>query len=258
MFATNTVRREWRSSRTSFVGYRVAVPVSPRTRPARPALSREAVVAAALAVVDEVGFEAASMRRVAAALETGPASLYVYVADRRELMEAAHDLALAGVEVPTEGDWRARFEVLVARIIEALSAHHDLAMAAIAEVPLGPHSLRLNEEMLRLLRAGGIDDGACAWAADLLGQYIASSALEQGAWNRAQRAITDPEQATIEAMGAAFSGRLDAVYGALDPAEFPTLTALRPLLTGGGGDARAAWKLRVIVDGLLAQPPTPG
>lgn len=31
------------------------------------------------------------------------------------------------------------------------------------------------------------------------------------------------------------------------------IVALRPLLTGGGGDARASWKLRVIVDGLLAQ-----
>ena len=71
------------------------MPPGPRTRPAKTALSREAVVAAALRVVDDVGYDAASMRRVAAELETGPASLYVYVDDRRELMEAVHDLALA-------------------------------------------------------------------------------------------------------------------------------------------------------------------
>lgn len=229
------------------------MPASPRTRPAKSALSRDAVVAAALDVVDEVGFEATSMRRVAAVLDTGPASLYVYVADRRALLEAAYDLALAGVALPTDGDWRSRLELLVARTVEALSGHNDVAMAAIAEVPLGPHALRVNEEMLRLLRAGGIEDAACAWAADLFGQYIASSALEQAAWHRAQRAIADPERATVEAMGAAFAGRIDAVYAGLDPGEFPTLAALRPLMTGGGGDARAAWKLRVIVDGLLAQ-----
>ena len=229
------------------------MPASPRTRPAKSALSREAVVAAALAVVDEVGFDAASMRRVATALETGPASLYVYVADRRELMEAAHDLALAGVELPADGDWRDRLEQLVARVVAALAAHGDLAMAAIAAVPLGPHFLRITEEMLRLLREGGIADAACAWAVDLLVQYVASSALEQGAWNRAQRAIADPAQATAEVMGAAFAGRLDAVYAGLDPEAFPVTTALRPLLTVGGGDERDAWKLRVIVDGLLAQ-----
>ncbi|GAA4933896.1 TetR family transcriptional regulator [Actinomycetospora succinea] len=230
------------------------MPVSPRTRPAKAALSREAVVAAALDVVDEVGFEAASMRRVATALETGPASLYVYVADRRELMAAAHDLALADVEVPTAGDWRARLELLVTRTVAALAAHNDLATAAIAAVPLGPHFLRLNEEMLRLLREGGVDDAACAWAIDLLVQYIASAALEQAAWNRAQRET----RATEEAMGADFVGRLDAVYAGLDPAAFPTITALRGLLTAGGGDERDAWKLRVIVDGLLAQSRTPG
>ena len=145
------------------------MPRDPAPRPAKTALSREAVVAAALRVVDEVGYDAASMRRVAAELETGPASLYVYVADRRELMEAVHDLALADVELPTgaDGDWRARLELLIDRMVAALSAHADIAMAAIAGVPLGPHSLRVNEEVLRLLRVGGIDDAACAWAADL-------------------------------------------------------------------------------------------
>lgn len=229
------------------------MPVSPRTRPAKAALSREAVVAAALAAVDEVGFEAASMRRVAAALETGPASLYVYIADRRELMAAAHDLALAGVRLPIEGDWRARLEQLVDRTVAALAAHNDVAMAAIAAVPLGPHFLRITEEMLRLLREGGVDDAACAWAVDLLTQYVASSALERGAWYREQRAIADPARATAEAMGADLAGRIDAVYAGLDPVEFPTITALRPLLTAGGGDERDAWKLRVIVDGLLRQ-----
>jgi AcrR family transcriptional regulator len=236
----------------------LVVPASPRTRPAKSALSREAVVAAALAVVDEVGFEAASMRRVATALDTGPASLYVYVADRRELMEAAQDLALAEVELPTTGSWRERLEALVASTVAALARHNDIALASIAAVPLGPQSLRVNEELLRLLRAGGIDDASCAWAVDFLGQYISAVALEQAAWDRAQRAISDPAQATVEAMGADLVERIDGVYARLDPAEFPTIVALRPLLTVGGGDERDAWKLRVIVDGLLAQGRTPG
>lgn len=226
----------------------------PRTRPARPALSREAVVAAALAVVDEVGFEAASMRRVAQALDTGAASLYVYVADRRELMALAHDLALADVVVPSEadGDWRTRVELLLSRRILALARHSDIAMVAIADVPVGPHSLRLDEQVLALLRAGGIDEPTCAWAADLLGQFVASSALEDAAWRHTQRLVDDPD-AGSEAMSAAFSARLDAVYAALPADDFPTIHALRPWLTRGGGDARAAWKLRVLVDGLLAR-----
>lgn len=231
--------------------------MSPRTRPAKEALSREAVVAAALAVVDEVGFAAASMRRIAQALDTGPASLYVYVVDRHELMGLAYDLAMADVELPSDadGDWRARLELLVGRTIDALGGHDDLASVALGDVPLGPQSLRVWEELSRLLCVGGVADAQVGWAADLLGQYIASSALEVATWQRAQRerAAVDPDRATPEAMSSEVVGRLDAVYGNLDPQRYPALYALRGHLTGGDGTKRAAWKLRIIVDGLLAQ-----
>lgn len=231
---------------------------NPRTRPAKTALSREAVVATALAVVDEVGYEAASMRRIAQALDTGPASLYVYVDDRHELMTLAYELALVDVVLPTasDGGWRERLELLVARTIEALARHDALASITLAAVPLGPESLRLSEEMSRLLRVGGVADAQVGWAGDLLGQYIASSALEQATFLRIQRellAAGDPAHATPEAMQAAFVARIWSVYDQLDPARYPTLASLRGELTGGGGDARASWKLRILVDGLLAQ-----
>jgi len=68
-------------------------PDNPRTRPAKAPLSQEAVVGAALALVDEAGCAAVTMRRVAQVLDTGPASLYVYVADRDELMTHANTSA---------------------------------------------------------------------------------------------------------------------------------------------------------------------
>ena len=70
-------------------------PRSRRDRPAKPALSREAIVDAALAIVREEGIDALTMRHLAQALDTGPASLYVYVANRDELWELLFDAALA-------------------------------------------------------------------------------------------------------------------------------------------------------------------
>ncbi|MFD9735498.1 TetR/AcrR family transcriptional regulator [Umezawaea sp. NPDC059074] len=227
---------------------------TPRTRPEKSTLSLDAIVTTTLALVDELGYAAVSMRRVAQALETGPASLYVYVRDRHELMSLTYDLAIAEVVLPVEsdGDWRARLELLVDRIVAALGSHDDIASIGLSDVPTGPQSLRVTEELLRLLRAGGIDDAACAWAADLFGQYISSSALEIAARLRAQRA-TDPAHASEAAMAAAMSAHLDAVYRGLPADTHPTIHALAPLLTGGEGGKRAAWKLRVILDGLLAQ-----
>ncbi|MEU8610063.1 TetR/AcrR family transcriptional regulator [Actinoplanes sp. NPDC048791] len=235
-------------------------PDNPRTRPAKAPLSREAVVEAALALVDEVGYAAVTMRRVAQALDTGPASLYVYVADRDELMAGVYDLALGQVELPREadGDWRARLELLVGRTITALGGHDDIALVALTKVQTGRHALRVSEEMLRLLRAGGLGDATCVWAADLLDQYVTSSALERAGWLRSQRALeasASPADATEQAMSHAAGAELDAVFGALSHDEYPTIHALRGSMTAGGdSESRAAWKLRVIIDGLLAQP----
>ncbi|BCJ47968.1 TetR family transcriptional regulator [Actinoplanes ianthinogenes] len=226
---------------------------NPRTRPAKAPLGRAAVVAAALALVDEVGFAAVTMRRVAQALDTGPASLYVYVADRNELMAQVYDLALAEVELPgpADGDWRERLELLVSRMIRVLSRHDDLALVALTGVQTGPHSLRVMEETLRLLREGGVDDATCAWAADLLDQHVIASALERAGWLRDQRRAAD---AGAQDLARAAGTQLDEVIGALPAEDYPTLHALRRSMTStGNGDARAAWQLSAIIDGLLAR-----
>jgi len=231
---------------------------TPRTRPAKAPLSREAVVAAALSLVDEVGYGAVTMRRVAHALDTGPASLYVYVADRDELMAEVYDLALAGVHLPgpADGDWRARLELLVSRVISTLGSHDDIALVAVTRVPTGPHALRILEATMTLLRAGGIEDNICSWAADLLDQYVTSSALELAARLRDQRALAAAEgaaEATEEAMSEAARSELDAVYGNLPADTYPTIHALRPAMTAGRtSHAYATWKLSVIIDGLLS------
>ncbi|MFE3143318.1 TetR/AcrR family transcriptional regulator [Streptomyces scopuliridis] len=229
------------------------MPALPRTRSAKTTLSLDAIVAATLTLVDELGCEAVSMRRVSQAVQTGPASLYVYVPDRGALLALAHDLAVADVRLPTEadGDWRARLELLVDRAVTALAAHNDIATVGMTGALPGPHILRITEELLRLLRTGGISDAACAWAADLIGQYIASSALEEAMWSRARRSQERPGGSSAGAEEA-FAARLDALYRSLPAERYPTIRALTPLLTGGDGATRAAWKLRVLIDGLLA------
>lgn len=217
---------------------------NPRTSPAKAPLSLEAIVATSLGLVDELGCAAVSMRRVAQVLDTGSASLYVYVSDRRELMLLTHDLAVAAVELPTDadGDWRTRLELLVERIVAALATHRDLAAVGFTEAPTGPRILRLIEEMLRLLRLGGIQDSACVWAVDLLGQFIASAALEAAA-----RTISDGATESV----ADTAIRLGAIYQALPADDYPTIRKLAPLLTIGGS-ARETWKLRAILDGIVA------
>src|ERR1700677_3176021 len=72
---------------------------STRDRPAKAPLSKEAVVDAALAILDSDGLDAVTMRRVATALDTGAASLYVYVSGREGLFQAMLDRVTATIEL---------------------------------------------------------------------------------------------------------------------------------------------------------------
>src|SRR5215472_16138907 len=113
---------------------------STRDRPAKAPLSEDAVVDAALTILKSEGLEAVTMRKVAAALDTGPASLYVWVSGREGLLQAMQNRILAGVELqaPDPRQWREQLHVLLAEVRQALTAHPGLAATTIAEPPQTP------------------------------------------------------------------------------------------------------------------------
>jgi AcrR family transcriptional regulator len=223
-------------------------PRSRRDRPAKPALSREAIVEAALAIVREEGVDALSMRRLAQALDTGPASLYVYVANRDELWELLFDAALATVTTePTEpGRWREQLHQLASRIVHMMAVEYPgMARLAMTHIPVGDNSLRVAESMLSLLKAGGISDQATAYAVDLIGTYTSAIAYEQSLYSAL---YNDPEheQREVARVGERFAG--------LSPECYPTIAALAEKMTLGDGEERFALGLDVIVNGLLETP----
>src|ERR1700744_1966845 len=89
---------------------------SRRERPAKAALSRPGNVTPPVALMRAEGLERVTMRRLAEQLDTGPASLYVYVRDTADLHAAVLEEMLGQVDLTPAagaGDWRARLtEVL--------------------------------------------------------------------------------------------------------------------------------------------------
>src|SRR5512132_1716266 len=152
-----------------------APPRSRRDRPAKSALSREAIVEAALAITRDEGLDAVSMRRTAQALATGPASLYVYVANREELHELLFDAAIARIQTePVDPKrWREQLKALGRRMVELMVEDYPgIAILAMTHIPVGDNALRVTESMLALLKAGGASDQSAAYAADLLSMYV--------------------------------------------------------------------------------------
>ena len=225
-----------------------ASPRSRRDRPAKPALSREAIVDAGLAIVRDEGIDALTMRRLAQALDTGPASLYVYVANRDELWELLFDAAIAAVETePTDPErWREQLQELAARTVHVMSVQYPgIARLAMMHIPSGDNALRVAESMLSLLKAGGVEDQAAAYAVDLLSTYVNAIAYEHSLYSMMH---ADPEHEEREV------ARIAQRFASVSPERFPTLTALGPQMTRGDGEERFALGLDVLINGLLATP----
>lgn len=77
------------------------------SRGPKPAHSREEIAAVAIRIADAEGVQAVSIRHIAAALGSGAASLYRYVANKQELFDLMADSVLGEGRMPrATGDWR--------------------------------------------------------------------------------------------------------------------------------------------------------
>jgi len=154
-------------------------PRSTRDRPAKPPLSAEVIVDAALEILrGGEGLEAVTMRRVATLLDTGPASIYVYIRNQEELRVAMLQRVLGAVELesPDPGRWREQVHVLVRRLLDAYQAHPGIAAVAATRSPSREARPRIADALLGLLSAGAIDAQDAAWACDVLPMLASASA----------------------------------------------------------------------------------
>ncbi|MGW0434955.1 TetR/AcrR family transcriptional regulator [Micromonospora sp. NPDC003197] len=114
--------------------------------------SRVEITAAAVKVADREGLEAVSMRRVAAALGTGAASLYRYVATRDDLLDLMTDSVAAEYDRPTPtGDWQADLLAIAHQARQIMRRHPWLPTLVITRPTLGPRGIDLLEHVLDVL-----------------------------------------------------------------------------------------------------------
>jgi AcrR family transcriptional regulator len=220
-------------------------PVSRRDRPAKPPLSREGIVATALAIMRADGLGRLTMRRLAHELDTGAASLYVYVSDTEELHAAMLDELLGDLSPPERGPWRERLYALVAAYHVVLFDHPGLASVALVTRLSGPRYLALVDAALGLLLEGGLTPAGAALTVDQLLLMTTASAVEHG--TRAGLPDADRQHASLVA-------EIDAASAA----QYPNIAALGRELVSGTPAARSRWAFDMLVNGALSTPPLDG
>ncbi|HEY5352004.1 MAG TPA: TetR/AcrR family transcriptional regulator [Streptosporangiaceae bacterium] len=222
--------------------------VSRRERPAKPALTRAGIVTAAVRVMQAEGLARVTMRRLAQELDTGPASLYVYVRNTAELHAAMLEDLLGQVDlapVTAPGEWQDRLVEVLWSYTSILFEYPGLAQSVLVTRPSGPAYLSLAEGILALLGAGGVTPDRAAWAVDMLLHFATSNAAEQSARGQAIDAGDEQEA-------------LAAVLREAPAGTYPHIAAVgaEELLSGSGPD-RLTWGFRVLISGIL-QTPRPG
>src|SRR3954471_107443 len=126
---------------------RVKAPLSRRERPAKAALTRQGIIDVALAILRDEGLDKVTMRRIAAALDTGAAALYVYIRNTEDLHAQILDALLGSVTASAakrrKGTGRERLKALLTTYSLVLFDPPEMARMAMSPQPSGPNYLSL-------------------------------------------------------------------------------------------------------------------
>jgi AcrR family transcriptional regulator len=223
----------------------------------KPRFSREQIAGAALAIADAEGFDAVSIRRVAAELGAGTMSLYRYISAKADLV-ALMDDAIMGESLVPDGqlpaDWRDAL-AMIARATRAALLRHPWAVqalqgrgAAAQDGPFGPNGIRHFEQSLAAVATAPLDTAARLNLLAIVDDYVFGHVLRAGEV-QARTAAADPAHA------AAITAYIN---DQLATGQFPHLSRLaddpaaRTLIEPDQLDQRFERGLRALLDGAVA------
>jgi AcrR family transcriptional regulator len=204
----------------------------------------EQVVDTALGVIATEGYEALTMRRLATALDTGPASLYAHVVNKADLDELLVGRLCTELRLPEPDPaaWREQLRAVCTQLREQYLSYPGVSRAALAMVHTGLETVRVSEGMLAILLAGGVAPQTAVWAIDALLLYVAAYCLEIS--------ILRQRRDNNEADWVVDTDELRRRLAALPAGTFPHTTRYAAELTAGEGHDRFDFTVALMIDGL--------
>jgi AcrR family transcriptional regulator len=195
------------------------VPVAPDN-----GLNKPRVVAEAIRLADLEGVDGLSMRRLAGALGAGAMSLYHYVANKDELLDAMIDIVFEEIELPPEEtDWQSAMRQRSVSAREVLARHPWAIVLMESRRTPGPANLRHREAVIACLRTAGFSVVMATHANWLIDSYVYGYALQEASL---------PFDTADELADMAD----DVFMPQLDPQQFPYLNETAGALFAAGYD----------------------
>ncbi|GHO99425.1 TetR family transcriptional regulator [Reticulibacter mediterranei] len=198
-------------------------------------LKRETVVQAALNLLNDVGLEGLTMRRLADHLGVQVAALYWHFKNKQELLNAMADAMIAdwGRDLPDDEDWAHRLQAGVQDLRRCLLAYRDGARVLADTYVAEENTLRCAEILCEILVQSGCPPASIFNAGWTMLYYVIGLTIE--------------EQAFHTSVDSAYQRILAA---ALPSPQYPMLSMFQPYLENYDFDARFNYGLNLIIEGL--------
>ena len=156
----------------------------------RAPLNRDRVLRAAVALADQAGMSALSMRKLGEALGVEAMSLYNHIASKSDLLDGMIDIVFGEIDLPAgagagtgdgdgESGWRAAMRRRAVSARQVLRSHPWAIGLMESRITPGPATLRHHDAVLGCLRRAGFSLELTAHAYSLLDSYIYGFALQE-------------------------------------------------------------------------------
>ncbi len=218
-------------------------------RKRRDPLTQEAIVEAAIRVLDAEGLAGFSMRRVADELDTGAASLYWHVGSKDGLFDLIFE-EIIGEQVgdvpdPDPERWQEQLKEVARTMRRAILRHHDIVQLSVGRIPMGPNALRMSERVLAILRAGKVPDELAVQGYLLLISVVNGFTLDEAGYEDAA-----PEGAPAAEEAAQM---VRTYFESLPDEQFSHLKEVAEHFAMTDQDARFDLLIDLFVDGIAAR-----
>lgn len=169
------------------------------------------IIATAIALLDEEGADALSMRNLAQRLDSGTATLYRHFTGRAQLVAQVIDSVLAEAHVDNGAldamTWQQGCETLAYRLFDVFRRHRHVAPLLVEKIPIGPNAMAQREQTIALLLKAGFSPSLAAQACATLARYVLGFATQ----------LSPPEASATDE---------GEVWQTLDPQTFPATASV--------------------------------
>jgi AcrR family transcriptional regulator len=146
----------------------------------RTGLTRDRILVGAIELVDEIGIEAFTIRRLAAALDVKPMTIYHYVPSKEQIIDGMVDIVFSEIELPAGGvDWQTAIGDRCRSAREVLGRHPWAPPLMESRSDPGLATLRHHDAVLGCFRRGGFSLELTAHAYAIVDSYVYGFSFEE-------------------------------------------------------------------------------